>query len=56
MGGNRMKKIILFLFAAMSVFFVISCIGKNENSIMYKTGTYTATAQGMNGDVKVSVK
>ncbi len=50
-----MKKIILFLFAAMSVFFVISCIGKNENSIMYKTGTYTATAQGMNGDVKVSV-
>ncbi|MGI5172791.1 flavocytochrome c [Treponema sp. OMZ 840] len=49
-----MKNIFSTVFAVLLAVCLIGC-GGGANKMSYKAGTYTASAQGMNGDVTVSV-
>ncbi|MFC2288662.1 MAG: flavocytochrome c [Treponema lecithinolyticum] len=50
-----MKKIFSASFAILAAALILIGCGSNAKKMSYTAGTYTATAQGMNGEVTVSV-
>ena len=50
-----MKKIFSASFAILATTLILIGCDSNTKKMSYTTGTYTATAQGMNGEVTVSV-
>ena len=50
-----MKKIFSAGFAILAAALILIGFGSNAKKMSYTAGTYTATAQGMNGEVTVSV-
>ena len=50
-----MKKIFSAGFAILAAALILIGCGSNAKKMSYTAGTYTATAQGMNGEVTVSV-
>lgn len=59
MKSGLMKKRLIIILGLLLVFLLVSCQANdepsNESAVDWTPGTYTATAQGMNGEIKVEV-
>lgn len=51
---KRMKKTVAFVLCLAMVFTLVAC-GTQESKTNYKAGTYTASANGKSGEIKVEV-
>ena len=53
---SKTKSIISILMGVLLMFALVGCGGSKDAEGIYTPGTYTGTAAGHNGDIKVEVK